>query len=91
MVRVGVWQNGEFGGYTDFPESCSIRTVAGKYIAAGYLLRYANHVTISLYKSNGVEILVEEKDSEYIETLSRLSYQMEASAALPSIDTTGRY
>lgn len=60
MVRVGVWRGEEFGGYTDFPDNCSIRTVAGQYESRGYGRMFSNHVTICM--SNGdTYILIEER------------------------------
>lgn len=60
MVRVGVWQGGEFGGYTDLPDNCSIKTAAGHYESRGYICDFSNHVVIGLIKGD-VRILIEER------------------------------
>lgn len=60
MVRVGVWQGGEFGGYTDMPDNCSIKTAAGHYESRGYIRDFSNHVVICLVKGD-LRILIEDR------------------------------
>lgn len=65
-VRVGVYRNDEFGGYTDMPDSCAIKAVSQHYVSRGYSCRLLRADGSVILTKGEIAIWVHDSGTEFL-------------------------